>query len=372
MEDYNSNNPDLNKTNKQKFLIAHIIEAGYDANEFSEFLLQEKKDGNDIDNWTIEELETEVSLFKRQTPNKQPKDVLKFKLEDICVDTTNNNSYIKRMKTKRKKKTFLSDIRPYILIEQVDVKEGGLFYGKYLCFSVSIPERELRVKRTESEFKWLSGMLAKEFPFTPLPPLVRVAEKTFDEKAVTGTKKNFERFLNECVRHPELKKSNALEIFLVSESKAEFDGKSKEFSSFISKASLFPKSLTKKGSDYCKDPVSNFPTPTGQATIKISQFVESYIDSTESQYYHYNVLFEQLEKLYIEYEKCQKRMVNVNAKIKRVFDEFQETAMKYNSTKPFKSNFAQVEDKLFGTVSGYFRNYGWLIRRHSCREREII
>lgn len=47
---------------KQKFLVSQIIDAGYDASEFSEFLGKKKENGTrrspgvDIDQWTYDEL----------------------------------------------------------------------------------------------------------------------------------------------------------------------------------------------------------------------------------------------------------------------------------------------------------------------------
>ena len=372
MEDYNSNNPDSDRKNKQKYLIKHVLEQGYNPEEFSNYLLQARADGQEIDNWTIEELESQVILFKRVTDSND-NDQLMFKMEDICVDTSGSNAYVKQVKTAKKKRTILSDSQPYVMLDTAEVKDGGLFYGKYLCFAINIPEKEIKIKRTEAEFVWLHKGLAKEFPFTPLPPLLRVNEKYFDNESVMATRKNFEKFLNECMRHPELRCASCLEIFLVSQTKAEFDMRVKDFNSFIDKQNLISKSLTKKGCDYNnKDVINMFPTPKGTATLKISTFIDNYVDAAESQYYHYNLLFEQLEKLHVEYDKCQKKMISINQKIKGVFSEFQETALKYNATKPFKSSFTQIEDRIFSTISSYFHNYGKLIREHSRTERGTI
>ena len=47
---------DDEKLTKQKLLKSEIIENGYDQYEFIEFCMQRKKDGDDLNNWTYEEL----------------------------------------------------------------------------------------------------------------------------------------------------------------------------------------------------------------------------------------------------------------------------------------------------------------------------
>lgn len=49
---------------KQKYLREHIIDSEYDPNEFSNFLLEAKTDGNDINKWELEELIRQVQKFK--------------------------------------------------------------------------------------------------------------------------------------------------------------------------------------------------------------------------------------------------------------------------------------------------------------------
>ncbi len=41
---------------KQTYLREHILDEGYDANEFMQFITDAKEDGANIDNWTMTEL----------------------------------------------------------------------------------------------------------------------------------------------------------------------------------------------------------------------------------------------------------------------------------------------------------------------------
>ena len=60
--------PDISKKEtrkKQLYLKENIMGAGYDPDDFATYLEEEKEGGIDIENWTFEELETVVHLFKK-------------------------------------------------------------------------------------------------------------------------------------------------------------------------------------------------------------------------------------------------------------------------------------------------------------------
>jgi hypothetical protein len=53
MEEFINNGHLNEQKKKQEYLIAHIINGSYDPDAFSDFLDQEKKDGQNIDNWNL-------------------------------------------------------------------------------------------------------------------------------------------------------------------------------------------------------------------------------------------------------------------------------------------------------------------------------
>jgi hypothetical protein len=60
--------PDISKQEtrkKQLYLKNNIMTSGYDPDDFATYLEEEKEGGIDIENWTLEELETVVHLFKK-------------------------------------------------------------------------------------------------------------------------------------------------------------------------------------------------------------------------------------------------------------------------------------------------------------------
>lgn len=50
------NDVETQRNLKQKFLVEQIIDGGYNPEEFSTFLGKRKKDGTDVDNWSLDQL----------------------------------------------------------------------------------------------------------------------------------------------------------------------------------------------------------------------------------------------------------------------------------------------------------------------------
>lgn len=93
-------------------------------------------------------------------------------MEDIELEDSEEYVYAKRIPTEVKAKTIFSDESPYIMIEGINVVDGGYFSSKQLSFTICVISKNLRVVRLESSFKWLLNMLENEFPFIPIPPLL--------------------------------------------------------------------------------------------------------------------------------------------------------------------------------------------------------
>jgi hypothetical protein len=78
--------PDLaiqEQKKKQNYLKDNIITNGYDAQDFAEFIENEKEGGIDINNWTLEELETIVQIYQNSRNLQREEDI---PLEDVLND----------------------------------------------------------------------------------------------------------------------------------------------------------------------------------------------------------------------------------------------------------------------------------------------
>lgn len=88
----------------------------------------------------------------------------------------------------------------------------------------------------------------------------------------------FEKFLNEIIKHPILKSSLALEIFLTVETKKSFDKKCKEIKKFLNNFVLIDGNTSKKNFDYMinKNPIGIFPNYKNFIDVKISALLKKY------------------------------------------------------------------------------------------------
>jgi hypothetical protein len=363
MEEYIENDEINERRKKQDYLITNIIQSKYDPEAFSEFLGQNKEGGQDIDNWNLEELETMVELFRRHSPMKERSEEILLKLEDIELPDEEKCLYARRLSTSKKKKTVVYFNQVSIIISNIEIIDGGLFYGKSLCFHIDIPQIDLKVRRAEPDFRWLYDSLGKEFPFIPLPPLLRISERLQDPGVVPQYKMFYEKFLNECVKHPLLKNSLALEIFLVCQSKEEMVMKSKELWKYYKNNILLEKYPSKKNVDSLdRNPLKVYPTVNEFVDLKLSNILKTQFATVDGQYALYEGLYEKIEKLSGEYQKYSGKLMEVNRQIKEAFTEAQNVAIKFNSVKEVKLKSNLIEDAVYGSISNYFENFGWLIR----------
>lgn len=240
----------------------------------------------------------------------------------------------------------------------------GFFQGKTLCFTIEVPELEVKAKRNEGEFRWLRESLQREFPCVPPPPLMRLPEKSYDSGTLSLYRKYYERFLNECVKHPDLRHSIALEAFLTSQSKESFTHRQREFARYCQKHVLLEPNFTKKQLEgLTSDLFLAYPSASGQAILKISQILKQHFHSSDMQYEAYEQVFDKLSTLSIEYDKAYRRLAQVNGKLKDGMIELQQIAIRHNGLKLVKCKAALMEDTAFGAISSFLDNNGELSRQ---------
>ena len=74
---------------KQSYMRKAIIDAGYDAESFINHLNSAKEDGDDIDNWTLEELKVEVKNYK----SKHAKDNNQSNIQSSIIKETSSKFF---------------------------------------------------------------------------------------------------------------------------------------------------------------------------------------------------------------------------------------------------------------------------------------
>jgi hypothetical protein len=355
---------DRERKRKQEYLKSTILQSDFDPEHFSAFMMQERTDGEQIDNWTIEELETMVALYKRHLRSRQPDLDLQYKLEDIELNDEKAAVYAKRVDTARRTPTLLSTTRQTIKIRKIDVIEGGFFYGKSLAFDLFLYPSKTTVIRSEDQFRWLYETLGLEFPQSIIPPLTKVISKTFDDDSLRLYKYYYERFLNEVAAHKDLRYSLALDNFLKCRSKEELDVKRTEIEGFIRRNILLERNLTKKKFDgLTQNPLVLYPTPEGKMVLKISQTLKSHFVNSDLKLGTYDMTFEKMEKVAEEYDRAFKRLVRATDSYRELIREMQTTAEKYNASKQAKYAACVTEEVVLGSVAAFLSHQSHLIRQ---------
>ena len=104
-----ANCPDLKRgemKRKQTYLKDAIISAGFDGDEFAVFIESERKNGMDIENWTLEELETVVELFKIETDKKmeeiEAQESMRMQVEPLDPNADLDDLLLRRNDLKKK------------------------------------------------------------------------------------------------------------------------------------------------------------------------------------------------------------------------------------------------------------------------------
>ena len=77
LDNNNNNNNNNNEENeieiKKQFLTEQIINQGYNTNDFLNFCLNKKENGDDLSNWEIEELKQCVKDFQYEIQKQKEK-----------------------------------------------------------------------------------------------------------------------------------------------------------------------------------------------------------------------------------------------------------------------------------------------------------
>lgn len=355
---------DRERKRKQDYLKATILQGEFDPEHFSTFLMSERTDGQNIDNWNYEELETMVGLYKRKLRSRQPDLDLHFKLEDIELNDEKTAVYVKRVETAKRSPTLLSTSKHTVKIRRIDILEGGFFYGKSLAFDLLLYPSKVTVIRSEEQFKWLQETIALEFPQTIIPPLTKVASKNYDDESLKLYGYYYERFLNELAGNKELKYSLALDNFLKCRSKEELDIKRTEIEGFIRRNILLERNLTKKKFDgLTQNPLVLYPTPQGNMILKISHTLKSHFVNADLKFGTYDMTFERMDKVAEEFDKAYKRLIKATDAYKDLVVEMGMTAEKYNGAKQSKYAACISEEMVFGSVATFLDHQSYFIRQ---------
>ena len=249
---------------KKDLLKREILDNNYDQNKFIEFCISQKENGDDLSQWTLEELQEIIKQFTSSqkdniennininSEKKENDSTEKSNEKNINNKNPNENQNIegdiKQMgETKVEKttkaqiincrkleKSVLNDKVIEVLIQNPKLIETSFISSNYINYEVSTPSMNWIVFRRYSDFLWLRSVLVKFFAGHVVPPIPnkksggRRFEKDFIEKRM----KFLQKFMSAIIENEIYKASEPLIAFLSMTDHNQFEAKMKELTSF--------------------------------------------------------------------------------------------------------------------------------------------
>ena len=346
-----------------------IITKNYDKNAFINFCLSKKENGDDLNNWTLEELKEIVSEFvstqnevqveaqpeeqnqnyqNYQEPNPQqeiphPEDQQQqeqeIKKEDIekmeKFNAEDSKSFKERVFTcKKLEKTDLSDKKIIITVKNPKEKDGGVFGKNYVLYEVHTDPFNWTVYRRFSDFDNLRKLIAKHFPSFYVPPLPnkKIGNRRFEKDFIIKRMKFLNLFINNLVQSESFKCSEILTSFLSYEDRGKFDSKFKEYS-------------TQQPSAY----VEEYKTLDGKVTISHDEGNEKYFTNINK---YFRLQGQILDRLNFSLKQFYNNMCMVAESLKDVQKNFE--IMHVLNTRVLMK---QTITKTYEEMSCFFKNY---------------
>ena len=265
---------DEEKVNKQRLLKSEIIDRCYDQTAFIDFCMQQKKDGDDLDNWTYDELKEVIQKFitktneqyinenkKEEEINKPPiieindnkKQIIENKSNNISTNIINNDKEEKKeeqtitINCKTLNKNILNDKKIDSSIKNYDmIKSKNILAESYILYdiktiskqknkSLKLSEEEksdkidFLVQRKYSDFLQLREILSKYFPYNYVPSLPnKTNEYLLKEENQPKVMSYLQLFISGIVSKEEFKAYEGVFIFLTIKDYNEYKNKLKE------------------------------------------------------------------------------------------------------------------------------------------------
>ncbi len=264
---------------KKELLQKEILDKNYDQNKFIEFCTEKKENGDDLTQWTLDELKVIVKEFtetqkkdssvpqneeeqlkieesKNESPqnentenensekekNKNEKNE-KIKNENIEGDINNIQKGEKVEKKVRKTQTIqckklekssLNDKVIEVIVKNPKIIETSFISSNYVNYEVITSTMNWTVQRRYSDFIWLRNVLCKLFIGQVVPPLPnkKVGGRRFEDDFIEKRMKFLNKFISAVLENEEFKASEPLIAFLSMTDHNQFEAKMKELTSY--------------------------------------------------------------------------------------------------------------------------------------------
>ena len=244
---------------KQNLIKSTIIDKNYDKNAFFNFCMNKKKEGgDDLANWTIEELNSVINEFIQEQnqilSNNQIREEQYRRQREMAQNIQLNMSNLNQQYQEQQKPQNLSSIEfncnvlPRSLLNNKEIKvviqnpkpvEMGFFSSNYIVYEIqtSIVSDKINwlVNRRYSDFINLRTALQNQFPNNLVPPLPgkKMGGRRFELDFVSKRMHFLNEFLSNVVAIEEFKASDILISFLSMVDRTQFEYKMKEANNYL-------------------------------------------------------------------------------------------------------------------------------------------
>ena len=246
---------------KQEYLRVNILDKGYDANLFADYLIQKKGEvGADISSWSMEDLRQVVQEFiekqtsflsggdniisqEQEQEQNQPQEIKNEPQNESQNDSQNQQKDNQNLNQKqinpvlygiispeslpcnKVEDTPLSPIEnPLIKVNSPEKKEGGFFSSSYITYLITTNGLNLKVRRRYSDFVWLHQIIFDLYSYIIVPPVPKkkMGGDRFVDTFINKRMRYLDKFLNFLVANPIIKNSQLFYDFLSIEKEADF------------------------------------------------------------------------------------------------------------------------------------------------------
>ena len=326
---------------KQELLKSEIVAKNYDGNKFLQFCLDKKENGDDMNNWTYDELKKCVDEFiESQKPKPEKKEekiterqkeeeskdeekekiipekekeeeknkIKEIPVEKLDVTENDNNLLSSEDNTKEKEdfykskihelpckileKSILNNKEIKVTIKNPQTKEKRLS-TTYVTYEVFTEPICWSVRRRYSDFTLLRQILCKYYPKSLIPPLPekKIGNKRFQPDFIERRMKFLQIFIDDVIKNESFKANEALTIFLNFNDHSQFEKKMKELNNYTFSSNFDDtKTLTGKlnilENDYACDQyltnIFNFCKNKKQIFSKLNNALKSYCRNISS------------------------------------------------------------------------------------------
>lgn len=125
------------------------------------------------------------------------------------------------------------------------------------------------------------------------------------------SRKRYQEFLKGVLNHPELRHSEALEIFLICQTKEEFGMRVKELEKKLKKSSKMERMMSKRAFEYLKpkdEPLKTIKSAKGRVDLKISKTMRKYYEEFLNKINCFETTFQEIELLGLELTKLMEKV----------------------------------------------------------------